>query len=56
MRYRYQRIQFFPEQLPFMGQLRQRGTVYTLVCLNGTESGKDGFQLGNAADIRLTLV
>ena len=54
--YRNERVQFHPEQLPFMGQLRQCGPMDALVCLNGTESGKDGFQLGNAADIRLTLI
>ena len=54
--YRNERVQFLPEQLPFMGQLHQRGTVYALVRLNGAEPGKHGFQLGNTADIRLTLV
>lgn len=39
-----------------MGQLRQCGTMYALVGLNGAESGKHGFQLGNTADIRLTII
>lgn len=27
-----------------------------LVCLNGAEPSKHGFQLGNTADIRLTII
>lgn len=54
--YRNERVQFLPDQLPFMGQLCQRGTMDALVCLNGAEPSKHGFQLGNTADIRLTII
>ena len=41
-RYRNERVQFLPKQLPFLGQLRQCGTMYALVGLNGTNPAKMG--------------
>ena len=54
--YRNERVQFLPQLLSLLGQLRQCRTVDALVRLNGAEPGKHGLQLGNATDIRLTII